>query len=349
MTQSLHVPSDLTAEPAQGGFWSTDPSAPRIFRMRDRVFVGDAAEFPADRANTNPTWIPNSTVGANWIVRDSQLAVMQDRGGIAVAGLSRTSDGDATASQPATIGVSGAVIINTANAKSGWGMYSDVQFESGVYGYGIEIAVKNKGANATSTPYFATTGTYGIWLPGGGDASYGGAPTNPNNTAIAIGKNSTTWNAGIVFFADGLTGTDGVTGYGTAIELAKGHLIRWRTPNNAAGGSIVSDCSADNSDTSIRFANNELRFIGFNSSNIARFIHAANGVNYASLTNAAAGSPVLVSAAGTDTNIDISLVTKGSGVVRFGAWTSNADAAINGYVLIRDVVTGTLRKLATIA
>ena len=35
-------------------------------------------------------------------------------------------------------------------------------------------------------------------------------------------------------------------------------------------------------------------------------------------------------------------------VLRFGAWTSNADAAVNGYVTIKDA-GGTVRKLATIA
>jgi len=37
-----------------------------------------------------------------------------------------------------------------------------------------------------------------------------------------------------------------------------------------------------------------------------------------------------------------------SGVVRFGTWTSNADAAVNGYVTIKDS-SGNIRKLATIA
>ncbi len=334
---------------SQGGFWSDlDDPDPSIWRFRDRVFIGDAAEFPSTRSNTSTTWIPNAATGANWVVRDSQVGVMQDKGGIAISGLTRAVDGDATASHPASIGVAGVVIANSATGNSGWGLYSDVQFESGTYGYGLEIAVKNKDVDRTSTPYFATSGTYGIWLPGGGDASYGGSPTFPNNTAIAIGKNSTTWNKGIVFFADGLTGTDGVTGFGYAIEMARGHCIRWRTPNNATGGMITSEVTSDASDTGMRFADNQVRFIGPSSSNMGRFIHVASGVNYATLTNAAAGSPVLLSAAGDDTNIDVRFVPKGSGVVSFGTWTSNGDAAVNGYVTIKDAA-GNSRKLATIA
>jgi len=39
---------------------------------------------------------------------------------------------------------------------------------------------------------------------------------------------------------------------------------------------------------------------------------------------------------------------KGTGTVSFGTWTSNADAAVNGYVTITDS-SGNTRKLATIA
>ena len=53
-------------------------------------------------------------------------------------------------------------------------------------------------------------------------------------------------------------------------------------------------------------------------------------------------------AAGPATNIDIQLVPKGTGRVLLGAWTSNADAVVNGYITVKDSA-GNLRKLATIA
>ncbi len=63
---------------------------------------------------------------------------------------------------------------------------------------------------------------------------------------------------------------------------------------------------------------------------------------------AATGSPPRLQAEGVDTNIDLILEGKGTGIVRIGEWTSNADAAVNGYVTIKDVA-GNTRKLATIA
>jgi hypothetical protein len=42
------------------------------------------------------------------------------------------------------------------------------------------------------------------------------------------------------------------------------------------------------------------------------------------------------------------LTIESDGTVKFGTWTSNADAAVNGYITIKDA-GGTVRKLATIA
>lgn len=59
-----------------------------------------------------------------------------------------------------------------------------------------------------------------------------------------------------------------------------------------------------------------------------------------------AASPFL-KAEGTSTNLDIRLQPKGSGAVRFGTHTASADAAITGYISIRDDA-GTVRKIAVI-
>ena len=73
-----------------------------------------------------------------------------------------------------------------------------------------------------------------------------------------------------------------------------------------------------------------------------------NTVNYVQINGSDSGRAPAILTNGTDTNIDLLLAPKGTGVVRFGTWTSNADVAINGYVTIKDA-SGTIRKLATIA
>jgi hypothetical protein len=75
---------------------------------------------------------------------------------------------------------------------------------------------------------------------------------------------------------------------------------------------------------------------------------SAVNANWAQVAGAATGSAPVFSVAGTDTNIDLTLTPKGTGNVRFGTFTSNADTAITGYITIKDS-GGTVRKLAVIA
>lgn len=71
-------------------------------------------------------------------------------------------------------------------------------------------------------------------------------------------------------------------------------------------------------------------------------------VNYVKVIGGASGTAPQIQVQGSDANLDVILTPKGTGTVRFGSWTSNADAAVNGYVTIKDS-SGNTRKLATIA
>src|SRR5262249_51258717 len=129
----------------------------------------------------------------------------------------------------------------------GWGMYSDVQHEAGArYSWGLEIAVKNKGSNVINDPYNGgPIGlTQGIWLAGGGDNTYGGSAANPSSVAILVGKNAHTWNKGICFLQDGITGAIGTSGTGTAIAFGRGHMLEWYASSGVPGYQVYSDVSA---------------------------------------------------------------------------------------------------------
>jgi hypothetical protein len=75
--------------------------------------------------------------------------------------------------------------------------------------------------------------------------------------------------------------------------------------------------------------------------------HTASAVNYVQVTGAATGVAPVLSAQGSDTNIDLNLTPKGTGKVRFGTHTGTADTAVSGYIEIKDS-GGTIRKLAVI-
>jgi hypothetical protein len=69
----------------------------------------------------------------------------------------------------------------------------------------------------------------------------------------------------------------------------------------------------------------------------------ASAVNYVQVTGAATTSAPIISAQGSDANIDLSLTPKGTGLVRFGTYTAGAPTA-TGYINIK-TSDGTTYKL----
>ena len=308
-----------TINPTPGGFWpDLDPGA-QINRTRDRLFVGDAAETTGNRSGTQGGKVPTGAEGASWAGRDATLYSFAQNGNLAVVGFSRSQD-IVPSQNSASIGVAGFAIGRNAG-KSSWAGYFDQQFEVGTQGYGIEIAVKNKeGVDRASNSYFATTGTYGIWMPGGGDATYGGAPTNPNNTAIAIGKGASTWNRGIVFFSDSLTGSDGTTGFAIAMELGKGHQLLWRQPGGGSGFSLRSDVNSPTGNVSLVANNNNFTMIGTAGTPFMSINTVSGNTDYWSFTGAETNVPTVTARAlGSDANVGMAFMTKGVEFIRFNS------------------------------
>lgn len=332
---------------ASTAFWPDVDTTTTLRKLQGRVFVYGGAAFTGNRIGTQGGFVPTSAEGANWAVRDSALFVASDKGLMQVTGMVSNANIDTTSGEPTeSIGVAGLAIGNQTG-RSVWGLYSDVQFEVGNYGYGVEFAIKNKGADTTSTPYLPTTGTYGVWLAAGGDASYGGAATAPSNTAIAVGRTNGApyaWNKGIVFFHDGLTRS---SGYSTAIELAEKHRIVWRTSLNTIGFDVRSEVTASGAEVAVIANNNAVSITGASGAVVGQFAHQAGAVNYFQFLNSASTTPTIV-AAGAGADLDVAFTPKGTGNVRFGTFTASGDTAVNGYVTIK-TADGTIRKLATIA
>lgn len=91
---------------------------------------------------------------------------------------------------------------------------------------------------------------------------------------------------------------------------------------------------------------------GFTCGSFARTVFqvfgSSNGTSWLAVGASNTGAPIL-SAQGAASILDVQLAPKGStGRVWLGEWVSNVDAAVNGYVWVKDF-TGVPRKLATIA
>lgn len=282
----------------------------RVRKYWGRQFIGSAANGNGKYDGTT-----TSGKGPGWAERDAQLAVASPYGLIGIFGASKSSDTPAYHAAPSCMGVGGGIVNDKAGAF-GWALYGDVRVEAGAAGtFGLELAVKNRGSDNTRRAYTKSYGACGIWLAGGGDPSYQGAPLNPSNFAIAIGKNSHTWNRGIVFDSDGITGTDGLTGTGTAIEMAKGHIIQWSTPTNQPGLSLYSTVDDTTRGVNSVYANGQHTLLTGGNKPFFRTSSVSGAVNYVEINATTAGQGVRVLAQGDDTDVSLRLEAKGAGEV----------------------------------
>jgi len=318
------------------GFWPDVTATTKIERLRDRLFVGDAAASTGNRNGTQGGVIPDSATGANWAVRDASILGLTDKGRMPLVGFASNLNMDTTGGEPTeTIGVAG-FCIQTKADRGGWAGYLDLQIEStGTKGgLGLEIAIKNKSATTNDvTPYFSPSNTIAaIWLPAGGDTSYGGSPINDNDVGLLFGSSASSgrkWRKGIVFYAGSITGTDGTTGTGNAIEMAKGHVVLWRAPGNNAGFTLYSQVATAGQDVQLIAQDNAFSFLSGGSKNLLSLSGNASAVNYLQIGSTATGGAPFVKALGTDTNIDLRLIPQGTGVVRFGYAVTTATVAAN--------------------
>lgn len=310
--------------PARGNFWADD-GAVYNYRLGGRLLIGAAVDTSDTRFGAQPNWGSY----ANWAPRDSDLAVMAARGGLAITGMSRTGD-KAGASGLSSWGLGGLLINNGAGAF-GRALYLDVQRESGAGGSpAAEFVVKNKGDNINATAYNVTTGADGIWLVAGGDNTYGGSPANPCNVALIVRAGPSkvgtdqayTWNKGIIFADGGLAGDN--TGDGIAIQMARRHTFEWLRPNGTRGAAIRSVVSNAGQGGLVEFADDYINFKSASDAVAAAVQPVLSGVNYLTLVGAITGSQPVIIASGADTNLYSVVQGKGSyGVIlRDGAGAS---------------------------
>ena len=247
---ALAMISPWLIQKGNGTVWAdVDGLPPLMWNFSDRLLVGNAAyNVPNTRTGRNATWVPDWKAGANWAPRDAQFISMATRGNLAVVGMSRASDSDSVPLSSAPIGIAGFGIGDSKTGRSARGGYFDLQYESGNYGYGIEIAAKNKGRNVVPNPYHLPTGmTMGAQF-GTGDPSYGGPNANPLSAAIFVngGEGTSTWNSGLLFAKSAITGCDGRGTTCKAIEMTIGQQICWfsSSSNSACIGGASPDESA---------------------------------------------------------------------------------------------------------
>lgn len=152
---------------------------------------------------------------------------------------------------------------------------------------------------------------------------------------------------------------------GAGIRLSGGASANSITANNCfdnstAGGTVNSGINVDGCNNSVFSANRcgdsqggsatqnyGINEIGTSDNNVFTGNFVINNKNSAGIVVKSTSHDIM-NIKGTVTDVDVVIDPRGAGVMQLGAFSSNADAAVNGYVTIK-TLDGTSRKLATIA
>jgi hypothetical protein len=247
-----------------------------------------------------------------------------------------------------SIGEAAVSLVDIDDGSGGWARYTEiVRLPAGGTSYAHEIAVKNKGSNVINNPYnrFPQGTTLGDMYAGGGDPILG-APTAPSTCAILLIKNGHTFNKGIVFDKEAITGATGTTGFGEAISLGLGHIINWYTPEGLVGAEVVSSVTLNSRGGAIAFRDNETEFKSGGTSVL--LVKKLSDSSTGSVIIESYGGNARISADGTATDVDFLVEAKGAGLVRFGTHAALSGETVTGYITIKDA-GGASRKLAVVS
>ena len=306
------------------GFWPDVTSSTRVWKFRDRLFVGDAVDHSGNLSAPYGTdWLSTdwNDGGLDWLMINAQFAVQSVNGRIAVLGASRSSGGGGD-----SIGTAGVVMVD--GVGPGWALYGDARKKPSGAGhpmYGMELAVKNQSVNVTMDPYgqsIPADPTIMIHLQAGGDGSVGGVATAPTSAGINFGHGQNhsggpaTLNTGIVFASNALT-PDG-SGNSIAMALAKNQALVWYSAYNIRSTEIRSDVVTAGHGLSAIFGDDLLTLKGSSGdTTMATFTNVASAVNHLDIANAAAADYPKLRALGSNTDIGIFYHSKGAGAHRF--------------------------------
>jgi hypothetical protein len=321
----------------------------KVQRLNDVVRVGGATVSDQSYPNVTKDWLLTYQVAAglaNGTLLNAQTASLtSDSASAAVGFLAGSQSLHFTSAATSCIGSSAyAVNNNTTLATKAWAFYGEAWKLTAASGavYGMELDVYS--TVATVTPHPGQQGdavgiqlAVGAELTGAVDASVG----------IEFAANPAKWKKGINFLHDSLTGSSGGVGESCAIAMAMTQNLEWYTSAGSRNGFIKFTTATAANRTGI-ISNDTGFYISGNAEQpLMLCANIANAVNYPQLIAAVTGQPIQLLANGTDSNIDVWARSKGTGVLRFGTVTANADAPVTGYITIKDD-GGSTRKLAVI-
>ncbi|MBW0449025.1 hypothetical protein [Paraburkholderia phenoliruptrix] len=309
--------------PATGQFYAG--SGASISRIQDRLFVGPAALNNGTAVASQPDWLTTYQLAKGrtyGYIQTSQMAVLngpasQDSVTTFVTGAQTL--GRAGGSQ--AIAVTGMGVNNQTSggpSNQAWAGYFEAFRDTGTAGnggaYGIEIDTMNYvGSAAVTDPYAQSSDqTVAAQL-----ASGGGFPGTlyPTTVGLNFQNNNTTFDKGIVFGSNSITGATGTSGSGIAIALGNGHTLQWYGGAGVPTSSILSTGTTQSGGTQLLFSDGNASFNNASAKPVFKITGVSNGVNGIQAIGAVTGNAVALNAVGDDSNISLTLSGKGTGGV----------------------------------
>jgi hypothetical protein len=337
--------STVVTQAITGGFF--EQNGARINRLNDRLFLGGATINDGLFPNVTQDWFTQFQVSIGVPVGTAVSSIFNamnsgttsETGAVGV--LAAIQSKYFASAGTAAIGTASFVVNdNTTLATNAYAIYGEAHKTTSASGsvYACELDTRNTVASITPHP-FQQGNVIGLQIASGAEYSTG----FDGSAAIQIANNLDKWKVGINFVSTAITGTDGVTGTGTAIAFARGHAMRWYNSSGVNVAEIVCNLSTAANGTSIAFSELGLQVLNSAGNAMAYFFPVASAANQVTFTAGAAGTGPLIAAIGSDTNVDLRLDGQGAGRVRFGTYTAGAVAQA-GYIEVKDS-GGTIRRL----
>lgn len=316
------------------GLWA-DSATPGVFgRFKSGLRLGDSVLHRGATAGNNGatnSWM--ASVGGNpstWSYMEDTATFVSSRTGqgVAVTGAGRLI----SAQGGAAIGLIGVALNDsTVSSAKAWGGYFEAVL--GPNGTGRAIGIEVDAANDTgvdipfSSPYAgaATLAVAVLNLGAGADASVHGA-TSAISQFLGMGNNGARASAGILMKHTALVREgDATTGLARALVLAQNQAICWYgAVDGLEAARFTSELGGQSVGQDLAFTATGLEHRTRAGAILFKVSRVGASVNYPEIKAAATGSPVEVSALGSDTNIDLRLNPKGTGVLRVGYETTVA-------------------------
>lgn len=332
LTLSGSAVIDATLDISPTGYFFEDDGA-KVNRVADRLFTNATNDGSTFGGGPGADWFSAGTgvsAGVGWVPYLSANLTVSTNGRVGLSAASRASDADPSInSYQSTIGVIGIAVMDRSSGGppywTAYGGYFEARIETVSASTGTAIGIEidainfNTTAAGQSTPWQMQTlgGVTALWLASGGDPSSHVRPIGPAQLALGIVNNGETFESGIVFASDAIEGTDGVAGFGDAINFATRHIVGWWADDGGSGERVNYITSTNTvPGHSLQFQDGGTLFVSaagltadFEVSNVASSV---NGLGVLPAITTAAPS---LFANGSDTNIPIALRPKGTGSV----------------------------------